>query len=324
MTGRAQGNQDAELKGRIFNIQKYSIYDGDGIRTLIFFKGCNLRCDWCANPEGLSSQFQVMVSHDKCVQCGKCADVCPAGVHHMRTEATGNRVHYVDRRVDCTGCRQCEAVCMGDALDVMGKDVTVAELMDIIMQDYDFYMSSGGGVTLGGGELSLQTDFAVALLTACKAQMINTAIETQGTTRIENYEKLAKCVDLFLFDLKQIDSDQHRSLFGIGNEGVKRNLERLVELGANIVIRMPLIRGYNDSYDSITGAFEYVMALAKRGNGCIQRIDVLPYHQFGKTKYDKLDMIYPIQHDLSYSDEELTQLSKFFTQFDFDIRLVRH
>lgn len=324
MTGRAQGNQDAELKGRIFNIQKYSIYDGDGIRTLIFFKGCNLRCDWCANPEGLSSQFQVMVSHDKCVQCGKCADVCPAGVHHMRTEATGNRMHYVDRRVDCTGCRQCEAVCMGDALDVMGKDVTVAELMDIIMQDYDFYMSSGGGVTLGGGELSLQTDFAVALLTACKAQMINTAIETQGTTRIENYEKLAKCVDLFLFDLKQIDTDQHRALFGIGNEGVKRNLERLVELGANIVIRMPLIRGYNDSYDSITGAFEYVMALAKRSNGCIQRIDVLPYHQFGKTKYDKLDMIYPIQHDLSYSDEELTQLSKFFTQFDFDIRLVRH
>ncbi|WP_242009618.1 glycyl-radical enzyme activating protein [Vibrio furnissii] len=242
----------------------------------------------------------------------------------MRTEATGNRVHYVDRRVDCTGCRQCEAVCMGDALDVMGKDVTVAELMDIIMQDYDFYMSSGGGVTLGGGELSLQTDFAVALLTACKAQMINTAIETQGTTRIENYEKLAKCVDLFLFDLKQIDSDQHRALFGIGNVGVKRNLERLVELGANIVIRMPLIRGYNDSYDSITGAFEYVMALAKRGNGCIQRIDVLPYHQFGKTKYDKLDMIYPIQHDLSYSDEELTQLSEFFTQFNFDIRLVRH
>lgn len=324
MTGRAQGNQDAEMKGRIFNIQKYSIYDGDGIRTLIFFKGCNLRCDWCANPEGLSSQFQVMVSHDKCVQCGKCADVCPAGVHHMRTEATGNRVHYVDRRVDCTGCRQCEAVCMGDALDVMGKDVTVAELMDIIMQDYDFYMSSGGGVTLGGGELSLQTDFAVALLTACKAQMINTAIETQGTTRIENYEKLAKCVDLFLFDLKQIDTDQHRALFGIGNEGVKRNLERLVELGANIVIRMPLIRGYNDSYDSITDAFEYVMALAKRGNGCIQRIDVLPYHQFGKIKYDKLDMIYPIQHDLSYSDEELTQLSEFFTQFDFDIRLVRH
>ncbi|MFH4621302.1 choline TMA-lyase-activating enzyme [Vibrio furnissii] len=324
MTGRVQGNQDAEMKGRIFNIQKYSIYDGDGIRTLIFFKGCNLRCDWCANPEGLSSQFQVMVSHDKCVQCGKCADVCPAGVHHMRTEATGNRVHYVDRRVDCTGCRQCEAVCMGDALDVMGKDVTVAELMDIIMQDYDFYMSSGGGVTLGGGELSLQTDFAVALLTACKAQMINTAIETQGTTRIENYEKLAKCVDLFLFDLKQIDSDQHRALFGIGNEGVKRNLERLVELGANIVIRMPLIRGYNDSYDSITDAFEYVMALAKRGNGCIQRIDVLPYHQFGKIKYDKLDMIYPIQHDLSYSDEELTQLSEFFTQFDFDIRLVRH
>ena len=127
-----------------------------------------------------------------------------------------------------------------------------------------------------------------------------------------------------MFDIKQINTNQHRSLLGIGNEGVKRNLERLVELGANIVIRMPLIRGYNDSFDSITGAFEYVMELAKRGNGNIQRIDVLPYHQFGKTKYEKLDMIYPITQDLGYSDEELNKLSDFFTQFDFDIRLVRH
>ncbi|KLV04330.1 choline TMA-lyase-activating enzyme [Photobacterium ganghwense] len=322
MTGTAQVSNGSELKGRIFNIQKYSIYDGDGIRTLIFFKGCNLRCDWCANPEGLSSKFQVMCSHDKCVSCGKCADVCPAGVHVMTTDAEGNKVHKIDRNVDCIGCRQCEDVCIGGALDVMGKDVTVAELMAVIMQDYDFYMSSGGGVTLGGGELSLQTDFAAALLTECKKQMINTAIETQGTTSIDNYEKLATCTDLFLFDIKQIYTDQHRQLFGIGNEGVKRNLERLVELGANIVIRMPLIRGYNDSYDAITGAFEYVMELAKRGN--IQRIDVLPYHQFGKTKYDKLDMIYPITQDIGYSNEELDQLSTFFKQFDFDIRLVRH
>jgi pyruvate formate lyase activating enzyme len=213
-------------------------------------------------------------------------------------------------------------VCINNALDVMGTDVTVPELMDIIMQDYDFYMSSGGGVTLGGGELSLQADFATALLTECKKQMINTAIETQGTTSLDNYKKLATCTDLFLFDIKQIQTGKHRQLFGIGNERVKSNLEYLVDLGANIVIRMPLIRGYNDSYDSITGAFDYVMELAKRGN--IQRIDVLPYHQFGKSKYDKLDMIYPVKQDLGYSEEELDKLSSFFTQFDFDIRLVRH
>lgn len=172
-----------ELTGRIFNIQKYSIYDGDGIRTLVFFKGCNIRCPWCANPEGLNSQFQVMFSHDKCINCGDCVSVCPAGIHY-RAEENGEMKHFVDRNKDCTGCRKCEEICTQNALDIMGKDVTVSELMEIIMQDYDFYISSGGGVTIGGGEMSLQTDFAVALFRECKKMMINTAVETQGTTRL--------------------------------------------------------------------------------------------------------------------------------------------
>lgn len=312
----------AEMKGRIFNIQKYSIYDGDGIRTLIFLKGCNIRCPWCANPEGLSSQFQVMFSHDKCVGCGKCVDVCPAGIHYMTTNEQGEAVHRVNRSIDCIGCRKCEEVCISDALDIMGKDVTVSEMMEIIMQDYDFYISSGGGVTIGGGEMSLQTDFAVELLRECKKMMINTAVETQGTTSLANYEKLAEVVDLFLFDVKHIDTVEHKNLFGIGNENVRRNLERLMELGANVVMRMPLVRGYNDSFDAITGAIEYAMELSKRGN--LSRIDILPYHQLGRGKYDKLDMIYPIKKDPTYSAEELDQLEAFFKKFDFDIRLVRH
>ncbi|MEQ4988567.1 MULTISPECIES: choline TMA-lyase-activating enzyme [Proteus] len=312
----------AEIRGRIFNIQKYSIYDGDGIRTLVFLKGCNIRCPWCSNPEGLSSEFQVMYSHDKCVDCGKCVDVCPAGVHYMTTNESGKQVHRVDRAVDCIGCRKCEEVCISDALDIMGKDVSVSELMKIIMQDYDFYISSGGGVTIGGGEMSLQTDFAVALLRECKKMMINTAVETQATTNVANYEKLAEVVDQFLIDIKHIDTAQHKALFGVGNENVRRNLERLMDLGANVVIRMPLVRGYNDSYDAITGAINYAMELSKRGN--IQRIDILPYHQFGRNKYEKLEMIYPIKNDPSYTPEELDSLEAFFKKFDFDIRLVRH
>ena len=195
-----------ELSGRIFNIQKYSIYDGDGIRTLIFFKGCNLRCPWCANPEGLSSQFQVMFSQDKCINCGDCVNVCPAGIHY-RAEVNGEMKHFVNRNKDCIGCRKCEEICTQNALDIMGKDVTVSELMEIIMQDYDFYVSSGGGVTIGGGEMSLQTDFAVALFSECKKMMINTAVETQGTTPLANYQKLAPVTDTFLFDIKQIDSN---------------------------------------------------------------------------------------------------------------------
>ncbi len=171
------------------------------------------------------------------------------------------------------------------------KEMTVTELMDIIMQDYPFYVSSSGGVTLSGGEMSLQTDFAAV-------------------------------TDLFLFDIKHIDTQQHKALFGIENENIRRNLEHLVRLGADIVIRMPLVRGYNDSYDAVTSTIHYVQTLAEHGN--IRRIDVLPYHQLGRKKYERLGMIYPIENDPSYSQEELHRLEMFFSGFDIDIRLVRH
>lgn len=310
-----------ELTGRIFNIQKYSIYDGDGIRTLVFFKGCNMRCPWCSNPEGLNSQFQVMFSHDKCINCGDCVSVCPVGIHYLEDQG-GEKRHFVDRHKECIGCRKCEEICTQGALDIVGKDVTVSELMEIIMQDYDFYLSSGGGVTIGGGEMSLQTDFAVALFSECKKMMINTAVETQGSTSLANYQKLASVTDTFLFDIKHINSDQHKALFGIGNEGIRRNLEWLVDFGANVIIRIPLVRGYNDSWNAITGVIEYVQKLSKRGT--ISRIDILPYHQLGRKKYEHLDMPYPITDNPSYTSEELDHLEKFFTQFDFNIRLVRH
>lgn len=310
-----------ELTGRIFNIQKYSIYDGEGIRTLIFFKGCNIRCPWCANPEGISKNFQVMFSADKCIHCGDCINACPAGVHYQKEER-GLIKHFIDRDKECIGCRKCEETCTQNALDIIGKDVTVGELMTIIMQDYAFYLSSGGGVTLSGGELSLQTDFAVALFSECKKMMINTAVETQGTTSLINYQKLKTVTDTFLFDIKQINNNAHKALFGVGNENIRRNLEWLVDSGADVIIRMPLVRGYNDSWDAITGAIDYVQKLAKRGN--IRRIDILPYHQLGRQKYQRLAMPYPISQDPTYSSEELNQLENFFKQFDFDIRLVRH
>lgn len=315
-------NSGLEKKGRIFNIQKYSIYDGQGIRTLVFLKGCNMRCDWCSNPEGLEYAYQVMYSQENCTQCGKCSDVCPVGIHRMVSNDRGVTEHHLNRNIECIGCKKCEEVCFSDALEIVGKEITVQEVMDIVMQDYSFYLASDGGVTLGGGEMSTQIDFAEEILKQCKKMMLNTAVETNGTTALSNYERLAKYTDLFLFDIKHIDTQQHQKLFGFGNEGVKRNLQRLIELGANIVIRMPIIKGYNDSYDAITGAIHYVMQLADNSN--IKRIEFLPYHQFGKTKYEKLGMIYPVKHDPSYSNEELDKLSAFFNTFNFDIRLVKH
>lgn len=311
-----------ERKGKIFNIQKYSIYDGYGIRTLIFLKGCNMTCDWCSNPEGLKSDFQIMYSQDKCTDCGKCAEVCPAGIFYMLPDENGKSRHHVDRTLTCNGCNKCVESCLYDAISVVGQRMTVQETMDVIMQDYDFYQSSGGGVTLGGGEMSLQTDFAVDLLKACKNMMINTAVETNGSTHMSNYERLAPYTDLFLYDIKHIDSQAHEEILGIGNEGILRNLERLVDLNANIVVRMPILKGVNDSYSAITGAIEYVANLAKKGN--ISHIEFLPYHQFGRNKYEKLGMIYPVKEDPSYTPEELDKMAAFFDSFDFDIRLVKH
>lgn len=311
-----------EIKGKIFNIQKYSIYDGKGIRTLVFLKGCNIRCPWCSNPEGLEKAYQVMYQQKNCTNCGACSEVCPAGIHGMFRNADGFNEHRINRSIECIGCKKCEEACITDALEIVGQEVTVQQVMDIVMQDYDFYVASGGGITLGGGEMSLQIDFAVELLKQCKQTMINTAVETNGTTKLENYERLAEYTDLFLFDIKHIDTHEHKRLYGVGNESVQRNLQRLMELKANVVIRMPIVKGYNDSYDAITGAIHYVMAMAKIGN--IKRIEFLPYHQFGKTKYEKLDMIYPIKEDPSYTNEELDKLTAFFNKFDFDIRLVKH
>ncbi len=308
--------------GRIFNIQKYSIFDGNGIRTLIFFKGCNLRCEWCANPEGLDFGYQVMYSDNKCSHCGNCVDVCPAGVHESLQLPNGEIKHIINHSKTCIGCRECEKVCVGRAIDIVGKDYTVEELMEIIMQDYDFYITSNGGVTLGGGEVSLQTDFAVELLSACKKQQIHTAIETQGTTPLKNFKKLATCTDLFLFDIKEIDTRKHKKLLGIKNNQVKKNLEYLVDVGAHIIIRIPIIKGYNDSHESMAEAFNYVMSLAEKGN--IEKIEVLPYHPFGKPKYEKLGMIYPISDHISYTEKELNGFEQFFKGFNFKIRLIRH
>ena len=197
-------------------------------------------------------------------------------------------MHFVDRNKDCIGCRKCEEICTQNALDIMGKDVTVSELMEIVMQDYDFYISSGGGVTIGGGEMSLQTDFAVALFSECKKMMINTAVETQGTTPLANYQKLAPVTDTFLFDIKQINSEHHKAMLGIGNEGIRRNLEWLVDSGNERGAHAGHSRLQRLEFDAITGTIDYVQKLAKRGN--MRRIDMLPYHQSGRKKYERLDI----------------------------------
>lgn len=307
-----------ERKAQIFNIQKYNVYDGPGIRTLIFFKGCPLRCKWCANPEGLHRQKQVMIKHDACINCGRCVEVCPVNIH--KTDAEGK--HFIDRQIDCIGCGKCVEVCPARALQIMGEERTISELLEIVKEDRTFYETSGGGVTLGGGEVTMQSEAAASLLQACKMEGINTAIETCGYVKKEKLLMIAEFVDLFLFDIKQFDSEKHSKWTGVRNEMILDNLQELLHRRNNVKIRMPLLKGVNDSKEDIEGVIKLLTPYKDDKN--FQGIDLLPYHKMGVGKYDQLDMEYPIEGDPSLSTEDLNRIESWLADKDFPVKVIRH
>ena len=307
-----------ERKALIFNVQKYNVYDGPGIRTLIFFKGCPLRCKWCANPEGLHRKTQVMIKHDACVHCGKCTQVCPVNIHKMNE--TGK--HYIDREIDCIGCGKCVEVCPARALQIMGEEKTISELLEIVKEDRTFYETSGGGVTLGGGEVTMQPEAAASLLQACKMEGINTAIETCGYTKKEKLLMIAEFVDLFLFDIKQFNSEKHSQWTGVRNEMILDNLQELLHRRYNVKIRMPLLKGVNDSKEDIEGVISLLTPYKEDKN--FQGVDLLPYHKMGVGKYAQLDMEYPIKDDPSLNSEDLDRIESWLVGKNFPVKIIRH
>lgn len=314
-------NEATTCKGRIFNIQKYSIYDGQGIRTLVFLKGCPLRCKWCSNPEGISRQYQIMFRQDQCVSCGACVRACPQKIHTFET-INDTPVHRIDRSLTCSGCGACAGSCLKGALSVTGREVSVEELVKSIQEDSMFYWSSGGGVTFGGGEATVQSEFLREALKECKKQGIHTAIETCGMTDWPTLQGLMEYVDLFLYDLKHIESAAHKRLTGHGNETILANLEQLFEHHAHIIVRMPLIKGCNDAREDLAKALEYIKRISKDKN--LDGVDILPYHKLGINKYKQLGMEYSITEDLSFSDEELAELKEFISRFPLPVRIVKH
>lgn len=311
-------DEDIERSARIFNIQKYNIHDGPGIRTLIFFKGCPLRCKWCSNPEGLRPEHQVMLKKQNCVSCGACANVCPVGIHKII-----NGKHSVDRNIQCIGCRKCEKACLYNAINIAGEDWTVSKLLESIKEDMDFYrMSGSGGVTLGGGEVTRQIEAATSLLMACKRDGINTAIETCGYVNQDKLRKISEFVDLFLFDIKHMDPVRHKELTGVNNEIILSNIKMLLESGKNVRVRMPMLENINDSKEEIKAVVDFLAPYKHFKN--FDGIDVLPYHKMGVGKYEQLDMIYPIEGDPSVKEDRLDDIEKWIKEEGIEVNLVRH
>ncbi|QXM05100.1 choline TMA-lyase-activating enzyme [Crassaminicella indica] len=307
-----------ERKAFIFNVQKYNMYDGPGVRTLVFFKGCPLRCKWCANPEGLEQKYQVMFKSGLCIDCGACVSVCPVGIHTINNEGK----HLVDHSINCLGCNKCKEICTESALSIAGEVKTVSELLEIIQEDKDFYDLSGGGVTLGGGEVTMQPEFAANLLMACKQEGINTAIETCGYAKLESILKIAEFTDLFLYDLKHIDSERHYKLTGVRNERILENLKELLRRRYNVKIRMPLLKGVNDSKEDIKRVIDFLMPYSDYKN--FKGIDLLPYHKLGVNKYKQLGMIYPIEGEFKLSNDELETIESWIKAYDFKVSVIKH
>lgn len=307
-----------ERKAVIFNIQKYNMHDGPGIRTLVFFKGCPLRCKWCSNPEGLERKYQVMFKESSCIDCGACVSVCPVGIHTLDE----NKKHIVNRNIDCIGCNKCKDGCIKNSLSIAGEVKTVSEIFEVVDEDSAFYEMSGGGVTLGGGEVTSQPEFATNLLMVCKSEGINTAIETCGYSKMENIMKMAEFTDLFLYDLKHIDPDKHYELTGVRNERIIENLKELLHKRHNVKVRMPLLKGVNDSEKEIKGIIELLMPYKDYKN--FKGIDLLPYHKLGVHKYNQLGMKYPIEGDFQLSMDELKQIESWISKYNFPVWVVNH
>ena len=290
-----------EVKGVIFNIQKFSIHDGPGIRTTVFLKGCPLRCKWCSNPESQLSRVQIMYHSDNCVYCQNCVRTCP---EEAVTAAGDSRIHIDFKK--CTGCLACVHECPGRALTNEGESKTIDEVMEMCMQDYDFYEESGGGVTISGGEGMLQPDFVEALLLSLKEKGIHTAIETTGCVAPEVFHRLAPLFDLLLFDVKHYDSEMHRRGTGVGTGLIQQNLCWAQEQGINILPRIPVIPGFNAELPDAEGLAELL-----HGFG-FDRVQLLPFHQMGERKYEFLNRNYEMTGVQALHPEDLTEYQKIF------------
>ncbi len=263
-------------KALIFNIQKFSLHDGPGIRTTVFFKGCPLSCAWCHNIESQAFSKEPMLRGDLCAGCASCMDRCPEGAIELSAQKAQTDLEI------CTSCGRCVMFCPRNGRQICGEQLSVDEVLGEVLKDQVFYERSGGGVTCSGGEAMAQIDFLAELLSACKKQRLHSAVDTSGYVPWTSFERILPLTDLFLYDLKIMDEQTHRQYTGVSNSLILENLERLSEAAARIWIRFPVIPTVNDGAANI----EQTIAFLRRIS--IEQINLLPYHALGRGKASQL------------------------------------
>ncbi|MHC4458665.1 MAG: glycyl-radical enzyme activating protein [Planctomycetota bacterium] len=291
-----QPSNSREIKGLVFNIQRFSVHDGPGIRTTVFMKGCLLKCLWCSNPESQDFFPDLMVIDSHCRVCGACAAACPQGAISIVKEK--------DRRIDrdkCDRCFVCIDACIYASLQLCGNSMGVTEVLDEIMKDMDFYKNSDGGVTISGGEALGQAEFVAHLLAACKKEALHTALDTSGYAPWRDMEKILPLIDLILWDIKHLDPLEHKRATGVGNKLILKNLKR-ASRRKRLWLRMPLIADFNDSP-------EHVKSLTDLGQKVgAEKISLLPYHEGGKSKCHQLGRSYRFPRARTPGDEHINLL----------------
>lgn len=293
-------------KGILFNIQKFSIHDGPGIRTTLFLKGCPLRCQWCANPESQLAKIQILYHQEDCLHCLNCIQLCPT---HALTHQ--DQCIHVDFN-KCIGCLECVKNCPGHALSNEGEYKSVEEVVAICLQDLPFYEESGGGITISGGEGMSQPDFLRELLPALKKHNLHLAIETTGYVPEDLFHELAPMFDLLLFDIKHADSKKHQTGTKVGNELIRKNLKWAIEQHIEILPRIPVIPHFNDSLDDAKLIATYLKELG------LKKVQLLPFHQMGEKKYQLLHRNYAYENTKALHPEDLLSYQQIFTDQGID------
>jgi pyruvate formate lyase activating enzyme len=300
------------MEGIVFNIQRYSLDDGPGVRTTVFLKGCPLSCLWCSNPESMNPLPEVTWRYTTCKRCGTCVETCPLGLITIDEDGV-----HIDRK-SCDRCGKCVEACVTESLRMCGTRMTVEEVYNVVKRDIDFYKVSGGGITCSGGEVLMQADFVAELFKRCRENEIHTCADTSGFGSKQAMETILAYADLIYFDLKHMDAAEHQRLCGQSNDLILSNLALVVEKGIPMVIRVPLIPGYNDSDENITALAKTVADMTKE-----TPVNILPYHRYGENKYRMTDKTYQLDGVKYPTEEELEKAKQIIESFGLKCEISR-